>query len=50
MIVFPFRQVAEKFAEGSKAAVAGAVLAPINTASEYGFGAVIATYYLTGIV
>jgi H+/gluconate symporter-like permease len=34
--------VAGKFAEGSKAAVAGALLASLNTASEYGFGAVIA--------
>ena len=31
-----------KFAEGSKAAIAGALLASMNTASEYGFGAVIA--------
>ncbi len=31
-----------KFAEGSKAAVSGALLASMNTASEYGFGAVIA--------
>ncbi len=30
------------FAEGSKAAVGGALLASLNTASEYGFGAVIA--------
>ena len=32
----------QRFAEGSKAAVAGALLASMNTASEYGFGAVIA--------
>ena len=31
-----------KFADGTKAAVAGALLASMNTASEYGFGAVIA--------
>ncbi|GGF20068.1 transporter [Aliidongia dinghuensis] len=37
-----YRQVAGRFAEGSKAAVAGALLAAMNTASEYGFGAVIA--------
>ena len=36
------RRVAGRFAEGSKAAVAGSLLASINTASEYGFGAVIA--------
>ena len=42
VFIFAFRQVAEKFAEGSKSAVAGALLASMNTASEYGFGAVIA--------
>ena len=31
-----------KFAEGTKAAVAGSLLASMNTASEYGFGGVIA--------
>jgi H+/gluconate symporter-like permease len=39
---FAFRPVIAKFAEGSKAAVSGALLASLNTASEYGFGAVIA--------
>lgn len=42
VLLFGFRQVAAKFAEGSRAAVAGALLASLNTASEYGFGAVIA--------
>ena len=42
VVVSAFRQVAGKFAEGSRAAVAGALLAAMNTASEYGFGAVIA--------
>jgi H+/gluconate symporter-like permease len=42
VFIFAFRQVADKFAEGSKSAVAGALLASMNTASEYGFGAVIA--------
>ena len=42
VVVFAFRSLKERFAEGSKAAVAGALLAAINTASEYGFGAVIA--------
>ncbi|WP_395696804.1 GntP family permease [Methylocella sp.] len=37
-----FAPLAKKFAEGSKAAVGGALLASMNTASEYGFGAVIA--------
>lgn len=34
--------VTRRFAEGSRAAVAGAVPAALNTASEYGFGAVVA--------
>ncbi|WP_395665499.1 GntP family permease [Methylocella sp.] len=37
-----FRPLTRKFADGSKTAVAGALLAGMNTASEYGFGAVIA--------
>jgi H+/gluconate symporter-like permease len=42
VLVFAWRPVTRRFAEGSKAAVAGALLASMNTASEYGFGAVIA--------
>lgn len=42
VLLFAFKAVKEKFAEGSKAAVSGALLASMNTASEYGFGAVIA--------
>ena len=42
VFVFAGRPVITKFAEGSKAAVAGALLASLNTASEYGFGGVIA--------
>ena len=42
VLVFAFRPVITKFAEGSKTAVGGALLASLNTASEYGFGAVIA--------
>jgi H+/gluconate symporter-like permease len=42
VVVFAFRSLKERFAEGTKAAVAGALLAATNTASEYGFGAVIA--------
>ncbi|MDB5765310.1 MAG: D-beta-hydroxybutyrate permease [Collimonas fungivorans] len=42
VLLFAFSAVKEKFAEGSKAAVGGALLASMNTASEYGFGAVIA--------
>ena len=37
-----WRPVVERFAEGSRNAVGGALLASMNTASEYGFGAVIA--------
>jgi H+/gluconate symporter-like permease len=37
-----FRRVSAGLADGSRAAAAGALLAAINTASEYGFGAVIA--------
>jgi H+/gluconate symporter-like permease len=42
VVVFAFRPVTQKFAEGGKAAVGGALLAAMNTASEYGFGSVIA--------
>jgi H+/gluconate symporter-like permease len=42
VLIFAFRPVAERFAEGTQAAVAGSLLAAMNTASEYGFGAVIA--------
>jgi H+/gluconate symporter-like permease len=42
VLIFAFRPVTERFAEGTQAAVAGSLLAAMNTASEYGFGAVIA--------
>ncbi|EQB16248.1 GntP family permease [Sphingobium lactosutens] len=42
ILLFAFAPVARRFAEGSKAAVGGALLAGMNTAVEYGFGAVIA--------
>jgi H+/gluconate symporter-like permease len=42
VLVFGFKAVSEKFADGSKAAIGGSLLASMNTASEYGFGAVIA--------
>lgn len=42
VFIFAFRRVMHNFAEGSKSAIAGALLASLNTASEYGFGAVIA--------
>jgi H+/gluconate symporter-like permease len=42
VIVTALRRVSARFANGTKAAVAGALLASMNTASEYGFGGVIA--------
>ncbi|MCJ0824996.1 GntP family permease [Luteimonas sp. 50] len=42
VLAFAWKTVAAGFAEGSKAAIGGALLAGMNTASEYGFGAVIA--------
>jgi H+/gluconate symporter-like permease len=42
VFAFAWRPVTAKFAEGSKAAVSGSLLASLNTASEYGFGGVIA--------
>jgi H+/gluconate symporter-like permease len=42
VLVFAWKPVFRRFADGSKAAIAGALLASMNTASEYGFGAVIA--------
>jgi H+/gluconate symporter-like permease len=43
VLAFAFKPVMAKFADGTKAAVAGALLASMNTASEYGFGGVIAS-------
>jgi H+/gluconate symporter-like permease len=43
ILILAWKPVASRFAEGSKSAVAGALLASANTASEYGFGAVIAS-------
>ncbi|MEO8803905.1 MAG: GntP family permease [Rudaea sp.] len=42
VLVFAWKPVTRNFAAGSQAAVGGALLASMNTASEYGFGAVIA--------
>ena len=42
VVATAFRRVSDRFAAGSKAAVGGALLAAMNTASEYGFGGVIA--------
>jgi H+/gluconate symporter-like permease len=43
VLLMAYKEVRDKFAEGSKAAVGGALLAATNTASEYGFGAVISS-------
>ena len=40
--VLAWREIRERFTAGSQAAIGGALLASMNTASEYGFGAVIA--------
>ncbi len=42
VLVLSWRTVATHFAESTKPAIGGALLASMNTASEYGFGAVIA--------
>ena len=42
VLVFAWKPVTRRFAAGSQLAVSGALLASMNTASEYGFGAVIA--------
>jgi H+/gluconate symporter-like permease len=42
VFVLAFGAIRERFADGSKTAIAGALLAALNTASEYGFGGVIA--------
>lgn len=42
VLVLAWRNVATHFAESTKPAIGGALLASMNTASEYGFGAVIA--------
>jgi H+/gluconate symporter-like permease len=42
VLVLAWKPVAAHFAEGAKSAIGGAMLAAMNTASEYGFGAVIA--------
>jgi len=42
VLVLAWRSVATHFAESTKPAIGGALLAAMNTASEYGFGAVIA--------
>ena len=40
--IFAWRRVAVTFVKGSHAAISGCLLASVNTASEFGFGAVMA--------
>lgn len=42
VFLFAFKRVFANFMEGAKAAIAGSLLASMNTASEYGYGSVIA--------
>jgi H+/gluconate symporter-like permease len=42
VVVFAWTRVAAAFVRGSQIAVSGSLLAAMNTASEYGFGAIIA--------
>lgn len=42
VVVFAWGPVKRRFADGTKAAIGGALLAAMNTASEYGFGGIIA--------
>ena len=42
VLALAWRPVIAHFAEGTRTAISGALLAAMNTASEYGFGAVIA--------
>ena len=42
VVIFGFKAISKGFIEGTKSAIGGAMLACINTASEYGFGSVIA--------
>ena len=42
VLAFAWKPVITQFADGTRTAIGGAMLAAMNTASEYGFGAVIA--------
>ena len=43
IVILAWKKVAPAFSEGTKSALGGAMLASLNTASEYGFGTVIAS-------
>jgi H+/gluconate symporter-like permease len=42
VVIFSWQKVHARFADATKVAIGGALLASLNTASEYGFGTVIA--------
>ncbi|MGZ9033718.1 MAG: GntP family permease, partial [Rhodospirillales bacterium] len=42
VVISSFNTIRGRFADGTKLAIAGALLATLNTASEYGFGGVVA--------
>ncbi len=42
IFIFSYKTIFQEFAEGTKSAIGGAMLAAMNTGSEYGFGAIIA--------
>lgn len=42
VFIFAGKKIFKKFADGAQNAIGGAMLASLNTASEYGFGAIIA--------
>lgn len=50
VVATAFRTIRKHFTEGVKPAIAGSLLATMNTASEYGFGSVIASLAGFGIV
>ena len=43
IIIFSFKSIFHDFSENTKSAIGGAMLATMNTGTEYGFGAVIAS-------
>ncbi len=43
ILIFSFKTIRAEFTDKSKQAISGAILAAMNTGTEYGFGAVIAT-------
>ncbi|MFT4020401.1 MAG: GntP family permease [Acinetobacter sp.] len=42
IFIFSYKTIFKEFTEGTKTAIGGAMLAAMNTGSEYGFGAIIA--------